>query len=142
MVYNTFTFGELLEMPLGVLAARLREKIDPEVSTLVEDTRALATFLTQSEDKASVSFAASLKSTSDVFFSSWVKMGSYEHDFGGILGRAEAVRRTKSHVTEGLGYLMPKSREGSVGLVVCLSEEDLERLRGDGEFGRFAEFVG
>jgi hypothetical protein len=133
MVYNTFTFGELLEMPLGVLAARLREKIDPEVSTLVEDTRALATFLTQSEDKASVSFAASLKSTSDVFFSSWVKMGAYDYDFGGILGRAEAVRRTRSHVTEGLGYLMPRTREGEVGFVICLSEVDLAALRKDEE---------
>lgn len=142
MTYNTFTFGELLEMPLGVLASHLRSKIDPKSSTLVHDTRALATLLTRSKDRSCVSFAASLKSTSDIFFSSWVKMGAYEYDFGGILGRAEAVRRTRSHVTEGLMYLMPKSREGEVGLVVCLSEVDSEKLRGDGEFGRFAEFIG
>jgi hypothetical protein len=69
-------------------------------------------------------------------------MGVYEYDFGGVLGRAEAVRRSRSHVTEGLMYLMPRSREGEVGLVVCLSEVDMLALRGDGEFGRFAEWVG
>jgi hypothetical protein len=39
-------------------------------------------------------------------------------------------------------YLMPRSREGEIGLVVCLSEVDLEVLRVDGEFRRFAEWVG
>lgn len=77
-----------------------------------------------------------------MFFSSWVKMGAYEYDFGGGLGRAEAVRRSRSHVTEGLMYLMPKTRGGEVGLVACLSEVDMLALRGDGEFARFAEFVG
>jgi hypothetical protein len=142
MTYNTFTFGELLSMPLGVLASHLRSKIAPKTSTLVHDTRALATLLATSEDRSCVSFAASLRSTSDIFFSSWVKMGVYEYDFGGVLGRAEAVRRSRSHVTEGLMYLMPRSREGEVGLVVCLSEVDMLALRGDGEFGRFAEWVG
>ena len=77
-----------------------------------------------------------------MFFSSWAKMGGYGYDFGEGMGRAEAVRRSRSHVTEGLMYLMPRSREGEVGLVVCLREEDMLALRGDGEFGRFAEFVG
>lgn len=142
MTYNTFTFQELLGMPLGVLASHLRSRIDPKTSTLAHDTRALATLLTRSEDRSCVSFAASLKSTSDIFFSSWVKMGAYEYDFGGVLGRAEAVRRTRSHVTEGLMYLMPKTPDGEVGLVACLSDVDMLALRRDGEFGRFAEFIG
>jgi hypothetical protein len=142
MTYNTLTFSELLSMPLGVLASHLRSNINPKTSTLAHDTRALATLLATSEDRSCVSFAASLKSTSDVFFSSWVKMGAYEYDFGGVLGRAEAVRRTRSHVTEGLMYLMPKTPEGEVGLVACLSDLDMMALRQDGEFGRLAEFVG
>jgi hypothetical protein len=142
MAYNTLPFADLLSMPLGVLAANLRSKVDPSTSTLAHDTRALATLLARSEDRSCVSFAASLKSTSDVFFSSWVKMGAYGYDFGAGLGRPEAVRRSRSHVTEGLMYLMPRSREGEVGLMACLREEDMLALRGDGEFGRFAEYVG
>lgn len=142
MAYNSFAFGDLVSQPLGVVAGSLRAKVDPETSTLAHDTRALATLLARSEDRSCVSFAASLRGTSDVFFSSWVKMGAYGYDFGGELGKAEAVRRTRSHVTEGLMYLMPRSREGEVGLVACLSEEDMAALRRDGEFARFAEYVG
>jgi len=142
MTYNTLSFADILAIPLGVLASHLRSKVDPRTSTLAHDTRALATLLTRSEDRSCVSFAASLKSTSDVFFSSWVKMGAYEYDFGEGLGRAEVVRRSRSHVTEGLMYLMPRSREGEVGLVVCLREEDMVALKEDSEFARFAQWVG
>jgi hypothetical protein len=52
------------------------------------------------------------------------------------------VRRTRSHITEGLMYLMPKSPEGEIGLVACLSDEDMAVLRTDSEFLRFADYVG
>jgi hypothetical protein len=142
MTYNTFTVQELADMPLGILAASLRSRIDPETSTLAHDTRALATLLARSEDKSGISFAASIKRTSDIFFSSWAKMRAYEYDFGPLMGRAEAVRRTRSHITEGLMYLMPKSPEGEIGLVACLSDEDMAVLRTDSEFLRFADYVG
>ncbi|KAM0722884.1 hypothetical protein Q7P37_001082 [Cladosporium fusiforme] len=142
MTYNTCTFQELVEMPLGVLASKLRFKIDPETSTLAHDTRSLATLLANSPEKSSVSFAACLNWGSDVFFSSWTKMKAYEYDFGPGLGRAEAVRRTRSHTTEGLMYLMPKAPNGGIELVMCLSEDDMGMLRGNEEFLRLAEYVG
>jgi len=143
MTYNTLTFQELVEKPLGALASHLRSKVDPKTSTLAHDTRALATFLSYTPDKSCVSFAASIKGTSDIFFSSWAKMRCYGYDFGPNLGKAEVIRRTKSHnMTEGLMYLMPRSPEGEIGLVICLSDEDLAALRTDEEFLRFAEFVG
>jgi hypothetical protein len=143
MTYNTFTFQELSDMPLGVLASHLRSNVDPKTSTLAHDTRALATFLSHTADKSCVSFAATINRTSDIFFSSWAKMRSYEYDFGTELGRAEVVSRTKSHnVTEGLTYLMPKSMSGEIGLVACLGEEDIAALRRDSEFSKFAEYVG
>jgi hypothetical protein len=39
-------------------------------------------------------------------------------------------------------YLMPKTPDGEVGLVACLSDVDMLALRRDGEFGGFAEFIG
>lgn len=142
MTYNTFTFQKLVCMPLGVLASHLRSKVDPETTTLVHDTCALATFLTRTQDKSCVGFAAKINGTSDIFFSSWAKIRSYEYDFGPGLGRAEVVRRTKSHATEGLMYLMPRSPNGEIGLVICLSKEDMAALRKNDEFSRFAEYVG
>ena len=143
MTYNTLTFQQLTEMPLGVLASHLRSKIDPETSTLAHDTRALATFLSRTADKSCVSFAATMKGASDIFFSSWAKMRCYDYDFGDGLGMAEIVRRTRSkNLTEGLMYLMPRSPSGEIGLVICLSEEDMLALRKDGEFAKYAEYVG
>lgn len=142
MTYNTLTFRELVEMPLGVLASSLRSKIDPKTSTVVHDIRALATFLSHTPDKSCVNFAAKMKAASDVFFSSWAKMRCYEYDFGDGIGKAEVVRRTRSrNLTEGLMYLMPRSPSGEIGLVICLSERDMEALRGDEEFAEFAEWV-
>jgi hypothetical protein len=143
MTYNKHTLQELTDMPLGLLASHLRSKIDPKSSTLAYDTRALATFLSRTTDKSSVSFAANTKGASDVFISSWAKMRSYEYDFGDDLGRAEVVKRTRSrNMTEGLMYLMPKSLSGEIGLVICLSKDDMEALRGNSEFAEFAEYVG
>lgn len=142
MTYNTCTFQELVEMPLGILASRLRFEIDPETSTIVHDTCSLATLLANSPDKSKISFAACLNWGSDVFFSSWTKMKAYDYDFGVGLGSAEAVRRTRSHTTEGLMYLMPKAPDGGIELVMCLSEDDMGVLRRNGEFLRFAEYVG
>lgn len=142
MTYNSHTLRELKDMPLGALASGLRSRIDPETSTLLHDTRSLATLLGDSQDKSRISFAACMSWTSDIFFSSWAKMRSYEYDFGLGSGSAEAVRRTKSHTTEGLMYLMPKAPNGEIGLVMCLSEEDMAVLRRDEQFLRFAEYVG
>lgn len=143
MTYNTLFFQELAEIPLGVLASRLRSKVDPETSTLARDTSALATFLARTEDKSCVSFAATIKGGSDIFFSSWAKMRCYDYDFGDGLGRAEFVRRTKSNnLTEGLMYLMPRAPNGEIGLMVCLRGVDMVALRRDEEFLRFAEYIG
>jgi hypothetical protein len=87
ITYNTLTFQELAEMPFGLLASHLRSKIDPETSTLAHDTRALATFLSCTADKSCVSFAATMKGASDIFFSSWAKMRCYEYDFEPSLRR-------------------------------------------------------
>jgi hypothetical protein len=143
MTYNTLTFQELTNMPLGVLASHLRSEIDPKTSTLAHDTRALATLLSRTADKSCVSFAATMTGASDIFFGSWAKMRSYEYEFGVDLGRAELVKRTRSrNMTEGLMYLMPKSVSGDIGLVVCLSKADMEALRGNTEFAELAEYVG
>lgn len=142
MTYNTLTFQELVDMPLGALASELRSNLDPTTSTIAHETRSLATLLATSADRSRISFAACMSWSSDVFFSSWVKMKSYDYDFGLGLGFPEAVRRTKSQMNEGLMYLMPRAPDGEVGLVLCLNEEDMDSLKRNVVFLRFAEYVG
>jgi hypothetical protein len=43
---------------------------------------------------------------------------------------------------ESLVYFMPKALDGEIAVLVCLRNEDLERLRADKEFGMYAEYIG
>ena len=123
--------------PLGALAAQLRAALDP--AALAHRTRALATRVRQRGDAR---VGAGSAPDRDVRLSSWAKERCCEVDFG--FGRPEAVRRPRftDGAREGLVYLLPKARDGEIVVGVCLRGDDLERLREDAEFARFAAFVG
>ncbi|KAG2012817.1 hypothetical protein GB937_006903 [Aspergillus fischeri] len=63
-------------------------------------------------------------------FSSWAEVNCYELDFNLGLGTPECVRRPRILPVEGLMYLLPKALDGEIALMVCLRDEDLERLGG------------
>jgi len=140
MTFHTYALQELVEEPLGSIASQLRLAVDPKTSSLEYDTRALATFLHRSPDKSAVSFVATLDLSSDIMLSSWAKLDCYELDFNLGLGKPEAVRRPKFVPFESLLYLMPKAPDGEIAVATCLRDEDMERLRVDEEFGRYARY--
>ncbi|KAF8348574.1 transferase family-domain-containing protein [Amanita rubescens] len=142
MTFHTYVLQELVEEPLGSIASQLRLAVDPKTSSLKYDTRALATFLNRSPDKSTVSFVATLDLSSDIMLSSWAKLDCYELDFNLGLGKPEAVRRPKFVPVESLLYLMPKAPDGEIAVAICLRDEDMERLRADEEFGRYARYIG
>lgn len=143
MAYTNFTITELSTMPLSHVAAHLRRKIDPELSDVAQRTRSLLTFLSQApENMNKVSFTARQRYDADVALSSWAKVPAYEWDFGMGLGAAVAVRRPGFVPVESLVYVMPRDADGGVVVAMCLREGDVERLRGDGEWGGLVEFVG
>jgi hypothetical protein len=142
MAFSTSTVQDLVTKPLGAIASLLRAAIDPQTSDLERQTRALATLLHRAEDKSSANVTGSLDLSTDVMISSWVAVKCYDDDFGLGLGRPEMVRRPGFTAVESLMYLLPKTLGGDVTAMMCLRREDLERLKGDGEFGRFGEFVG
>jgi hypothetical protein len=142
MTYHTNTIQDLLSLPLGIVASQLRLALDLETSTLAHHTRALATALTRSKDKNIANFTANLDFGVDIMLSSWAKMDFYNLDFGLGLGQPETVRRPQFIPFESLLYLMPKGRDGSIAVAVCLREEDMEGLKADQEWGRYGEFVG
>jgi hypothetical protein len=142
MAFSTSTVSDLTNKPLGCIASLLRSAIDPQTSDLERQTRALATLLHRSEDKSSVNVTGSLDLSTDVMLSSWAAVKCYDDDFGHGVGRPEVVRRPGFTTVESLMYLLPKTLAGDVTAMVCLRREDLERLKGDGEFGRFGRVVG
>ncbi|KAK1991666.1 trichothecene 3-O-acetyltransferase [Colletotrichum falcatum] len=139
MTYNSSSLRHLVDAPLGEAARELRSKVDPRA--LSYSTRAFATVLDRSPDKRGFSFAGKFSLDKDLMISSWAKLGLYDQDFGLGLGKPESVRRPQFTPFEGLSYLMPKSRDGSIALAISLSDKDMGRLKEDQEWVKYAEYI-
>lgn len=142
MTYHTYTLQKLVEEPLGGVASQLRSVLDPKTSNLGYNTRALATFLNRTPDKNVISFTATLDLSADIMCSSWAKLNCYDLDFNLGLGKPEAVRRPQFPPVESLIYFMPRALDGEIAVAICLRDEDMERLRADGEFAKYARYIG
>ncbi|GFF60207.1 trichothecene 3-O-acetyltransferase [Aspergillus udagawae] len=140
-VYTEFTLQGLVEESLGGVALELRSALIDK-SRLKHHTRAIATFLSHTCDKNIFSFGAKLDTTTDLILSSWAKVESYCCDFNLGLGLPEAVRKPRCNEVEGLTFLLPKTPEGEVVVVLCLRGEDIERLQSDVDFINYAEYIG
>ena len=142
MTFHTSTIKKLAEDKLGTVASQLRAAVDSRTSSLLEDTRALATALHRSRDKSSISFVEDIDSSTDIMLSSWAKLDCYYLDFGIGLGKPEAVRRPQFVPYEGLIYLIPKKPNGEIAVGLCLRDEDMTCLRDDKTFKKFCTHVG
>lgn len=142
MSYASYPAHTLATTPLGAVASELRRTVDPATSNVAFRTRALATVLSRAADKNCVSFVARIDTSSGVMLSSWSKVNCYSLDFGLGLGMPECVRRPQFTPAESLVYFMPKARDGGIAVGLCLRDDDLERLKTDAEFAKYATFVG
>lgn len=128
---------------LGVVASGLRAALSPD--SLRHNAVVQATGIARNKDAAAQRSIAALSNPSfDVRLSSWAKEKLYDLDFGPCLGQPEAVRRPKfmNGAREGLVYFLPKGRDGDIVVGVCLREEDMERLRMDGEVIQWSRWIG
>lgn len=140
--HHTYTLQRLVNEPLGVVASHLRSALDPETSHLREETLALAKALSRASDKNTVNLAPPKNLSADLTFSSWAKIDLYQLGFNLGLGSPESVRRPQFDAIEGLQYLMPRAPTGEMALLVCLRDDDMERLRMDAVFSKYATYVG
>ena len=138
--YNTLPLSSISSTALGSLASLLRLALNP--SDLSFGIRSLATHISFTPDKSSISYGANMDLSTDIFFSSWAKLPCYKLDFNLGLGYPESVRRPRYAVVEGLMYLMPRDNSGGIDAAICLRDEDLEGLKGDREFAEYAEWIG
>lgn len=129
MTYTSYPLSILLATPLGHIAAAMRQQVDPKTCDVARRTRALATFMSRPADNAAkTSPTATLNSEADIMLSSWGKVPAYEWDFGLGLGPAAAVRRPAFLPVESLMYTMPRNRDGTVAVAMCLRQEDIRGL--------------
>ncbi|QYT00172.1 hypothetical protein H0G86_007270 [Trichoderma simmonsii] len=142
MTYATYTLQELVALPLGEIASKLRAALEPDTTILPFHTRALATYLHSQADKSHVSPASSLDFSVDVIVSSWAKTNSYDLDFNLGLGKPEAVRRPWFTPLQSFVYFMPRKGDGEISVAVCLEKEDMKRLKADKQFTTYARHDG
>ncbi|KAF9973113.1 hypothetical protein BGZ73_003668 [Actinomortierella ambigua] len=146
--YPTSTVQCLVDQPLGEIAWQLRSQLlDEGELSLVASARTLATLLQRPPAPFTAQDVFMVVNMDiahrDVAMSSWVKLGCYRLEFNMGLGKPVAARRPYwSEDIEGLMFLMPKTLEGSIALGICLREEDLERLKEDPLWTRYARFIG
>lgn len=74
----------------------------------------------------------------DLAISSWRHMGISDLNWGDSIGMIERVSFLKASF-DGLGIIMPPSKDGGWEVLVELEAETMNRLRADEEFLRFAE---
>ena len=71
MTYSNFSFQNLTEGPLGVMASQLRFALNPATSGLGHHTRLHATLLYRTPDKSIVSFTTTANPSNYIMLSSW-----------------------------------------------------------------------
>ena len=142
MTYTTYQLQKLVTLSLGEIASALRIALNPETTNFSLHTRALITYLQSQADKSNISPLALLNLSVDVALSSWAKIDCYGLDFNLGLGLPEAVRRPRFKILEGFVYFMPRKCTGEIAVAMCLREEDMERLKVDEQFTKFARYDG
>ncbi|KAM0229557.1 hypothetical protein ACHAP5_011617 [Fusarium lateritium] len=140
MTYSSSTLSQIASEPLGAIASRLRCELDP--SSLRQRTRGLVTYLHNQPDKSGVSLTADANPSTDIMMSSWVKTRFWGYDFGLGLGMPESVRRPLFESFESLSYLMPKRPDGEITAALSFRDEDMERLKVDEEWVKYARYIG
>lgn len=147
MVYHAAThlsYGELAEqgqeISLSAIASRMR--IDLNASNNEWAVRSYATFIAGIPDKTTIVYAGGINFALDVG-SSAMPAGSPGSMTFGLLGVPTFTRRPSLTPLPGFMYVFPPDRDtGDSPVLVCLSDEDLEGLKNDSEWGAYTQLVG
>ncbi|TKX25757.1 trichothecene 3-O-acetyltransferase-like protein [Elsinoe australis] len=127
--------------PLCEVAASLRKMLQQD-EEIVHHVRAVATMLSRLDDRSVMINGVHLDPNRDIVLSSYANIKCCQQSYGPILGQAHAARRPKMPPWPSLCYLMPRAKDGSMALAMCMSEDDLTILREDEVLNSFAEYIG
>lgn len=154
VVYTSHTSPQpIWEIPLGVIASRLRERLLPAHDEKNRwHMQALVTALHRSDSpdkRGRLIFGANLDFARDLYVSSITKVAPVcDWKFGPVMGVPEAGRRPNlpDNTLLGLVISMPRAKgqgaeEGDLAVAACLSEEDIRILRKDKVLGEYAEIL-
>ncbi|KAL8716693.1 MAG: hypothetical protein Q9225_006001 [Loekoesia sp. 1 TL-2023] len=142
MVYQAAThlsLQELVDLSLSEIAAQMRKNLN-EANTEYS-IRSYVTFLASVKDKGELAYGGIFNPSLDIGSSSMAAAGVGNLGFG-ILGEPELMRRPWLNPVPGCLYFYPPERGGDLPVLACLSEQDLEAMKTDEEWGPCTGFIG
>ncbi|KAL8692495.1 MAG: hypothetical protein Q9218_002498 [Villophora microphyllina] len=123
------------------LFSDLTQAIRKETNSITDQhVRSFATLIREEPDRNKIVFDMD-DPEADSLVSSWATLPVWEH-FGGVLGKPEFLRRPTGEPWRGVCYVMPKGPDGSIDLLISLTDEEMKRLREEEEVRAVAEFIG
>ncbi|MBA7493059.1 hypothetical protein ES702_03614 [subsurface metagenome] len=149
-VNTALTLTELTTESLGTLAFKMRALLVPEVlvytlrdgAIVPEDRRTQEKQEAWNQEQKQYRDNKRIYRENTIIMSSWTKADCNDVNFNLGLGKPVAVRRPMFTPYEGVVYLLPKGRDGEILAGWCLCEEDIDGLRKDEEFCKWAEYIG
>ncbi|TLS20832.1 uncharacterized protein PpBr36_10684 [Pyricularia pennisetigena] len=133
--------ADVFGQPVGDVAGRLRAVLRDEDGQR-RHFCAFATMVHRLDDKSVLANGARQDPHSGVIVSSYVNVKTGAMSFGHVLARPVATRRPMMAPWPSLLYLMPLDAKGDMAVAFCLAEDEIETLRRDDAFCRYANYVG
>ncbi|OBT75228.1 hypothetical protein VF21_06146 [Pseudogymnoascus sp. 05NY08] len=141
MVYNTFTtltMREVDELPFPTLVSLMRKNLQEDVNEYA--VRSFVTLLDRTPDKTTIMYGGEMQPDTDVAFTSLAQSDLYNVSFG-ALGKPALLRRPNFIPRTTTSMIFPKAPDGSLDVMVCLSEDDLDQLKADPVWSSHTELI-
>lgn len=150
--YTKLAVTDLLSLPLYRIAEKLRQTLADEVTPHM--LQSFVHLLKTTKDRSTISYGASM-TANDMLITSFVSQGIYDVNFGedsglgdpaaGTAGLPDLVRRPDLPGGEGIVWILPKGRDGSIDLAMHLFDKDAVALatgQGSDEWNGLVEYIG
>ena len=103
--------------------------------------RSFFSLLQSEKDRTTFGYGANMNPETDLMITSFAAQRLYSTSFGDLLGMPDFIRRPRLPDGKGLCYMLPKTRDGDVDIVIGLSDEEYEGLKTDATWKDYAEII-
>ena len=135
--FASFPLQHILSDSLSSTTIKVRQSL---LAVNDHEVRSFFSLLKSEKDKTTINSGAKMNPETDLLFTSFAAQQLYSESFG-ALGMPDFVRRPRLPDGTGLCYLMPKTREGDIDVIIGLSDEEFEGLKGDARWTDYAEAI-
>jgi hypothetical protein len=136
--YTTLPLSKILKNSLSTTAIKVRQSL---IEVNDHQARSFFHLLKAEKDRTTFNYGAKMNPATDLMITSFAGQQLYSTSFGDLLGMPDFVRRPRLPDGKGLCYLLPKTRDGDIDIVIGLSDEEYEGLKGDLKWNEFAEAI-